>query len=142
VLHASGSPNSTGHATASDRCLSFDQAEALGLDVDALREEFTAAVDVFPGQKPEVAEAWTHLQYELRRQLEASGLTDLGGGSMFSIFFFEPDGRIARALHRGLDHEQEKVFCEVVNRLAEDYRFPLRSHVRFSQCGTTHFKEN
>ena len=142
VLHASGSPNSTGHVSDSARCLSFDQAEALGLDVEKLRQEYPAAVEVFPEQKDEVAEAWTELQYELRHRLDASRLSGLGGSSMFSIFFFEADGRIARVIHRGLDPEQEKILCEVVASLTEEYRFPLRSDVRFSQCGTTHFKEN
>jgi hypothetical protein len=142
VLHASGSPNSTIDTADLGRCLSFDQAEARGLDVEELREEFTASVDVFPGQKPEVAEAWAELQHEIRDQLEASGVADLGGSSMFSIVFFEPDGRITRVIHRGLDPEQEKILCEVVDRLAEEYRFPLQSEMRFSQCGTTHFKEN
>jgi hypothetical protein len=111
------------------------------LDVEELREEFTASIEIFPGQEPEIAEAWTELQHEIRDQLEASGLTDLGGNAMFSIVFFEPDGRIARVIHRGLEPDQEKVLCDVVDRLAEEYRFPLQSEVRFSQCGTTHFKE-
>jgi hypothetical protein len=139
VLHASGSPNSKVDATDAGRCLTFDQAEALGMDVERLREDYTAAVEVFPGQKSEVADAWSDLQYELRRRLEASGAINLGGGSMFSIFFFEPDGHIARVIHRGLDPEQARVFCEVVESLAEEYRFPLKSNARFSQCGTTHF---
>jgi hypothetical protein len=142
VLHASGSPNSTIDTADPGRCLSFDQAEARGLDVEELRDEFAAAVDVFPGRKPEIAEMWTELQREIRDQLEASGVNRLGGHAMFSMFFFEPDGRIARVIYRGLDPEQEKVLCEVVDKLVEEYRFPLQSEVRFSQCGTTHFAEN
>lgn len=142
VLHSSGSPNSTIDTTDPNRCLSFDQAEAHGLDVEELREEFTASVDVFPGQKHEVADAWSELQHEIRDQLEASGVADLGGNSMFSIVFFEPDGRITRVIHRGLKPEQQKILCEVVGSMAEEYRFPLQSDVRFSQCGTTHFKQN
>jgi hypothetical protein len=141
VLHASGSPNSTGPMSEFARCLSFDQAESLGLSVEKLRQEYTAAVEVFPEQKNEVAEAWTELQYELRRQLEASGLTGLEGSSIFSIFFFKADGRIARVIFRGLDAEQGRVLCKVVSNLAEEYRFPLQSDVRFSQCGSTHFAE-
>jgi hypothetical protein len=141
VLHASGSPNSTVDTTDPGRCLSFTEAEARGLDVEELREEFTASIEIFPGQEPEIAEAWTELQHELRDQLEESGLTDLGGSSMFNIVFFESDGRIARVIHRGLDPDQEKVLCEIVDRMAEEYRFPLQSEVRFSQCGTTHFGE-
>ena len=142
VLHSSGSPNATGHVRNSVRCLSFNQAEGLGMDVEQLREEYIPAVEVFPRQKDDVAEAWTELQYELRHQLEASGVSELGGSSMFSIFFFEADGRIARVIHRGLGPQQEKALCKVVDRLIEDYRFPLRSETRFSQCGTTHFKDN
>jgi hypothetical protein len=141
VLHASGTPNSTIDNAEAGRCLSFAQAEALGIDVEELREEYTAAVEVFPGLKTEIAEVWTELQYEIRHQLEASGVGRLGGNAVFSIFFFEPDGRIARVIYRGLDPEQEQVLCEVVDRLAEDYRFPLQSEVRFSQCGTTQFAE-
>jgi hypothetical protein len=141
VLHASGTPNSKIDTTNPGRCLSFAQAKAHGLDVEELREEFTASVDVFPGQKPEIAEAWIELQHEIRDQLQTSGVDGLSGSAMFSIFFFEPDGHIARVIHRGLDPEQEKVLCEVVDKLAEEYRFPLQSEVRFSQCGTTHFAE-
>ena len=141
VLHASGTPNSTIGTTDPGQCLSFDQAEALGIDVEELRMEFNAAVEVFPGQKAEIAEVWTELQYEIRDQLEASGVEGLGGTAMFSIFFFEPDGHIARVIHRGLDPEQERAFCEVVETLAEEFRFPLQSELRFSQCGTTHFAE-
>ena len=142
VLHASGTPNSTIDTADPGRCLSFAQAEARGFDVEELREEFTASVEVFSGRETEIAEAWTELQREFRDRLEASGLTDLRGNSMFSIVFFEPDGRIVRIIHRGLDPEQEKILCEVVDRVAEEYRFPLQSDARFSQCGTTHFKEN
>lgn len=142
LLHASGTPNPTIDGIDRSLCLSFNQAAQRGLEVTALRDEFTAAVDVFPGQRPEVAEAWTELQYRLRDQLEVSDLTDLGGSSMFSIFFFEADGRIARVIYRGLDPEQEKVLCGAVRRLAEEYRFPLQSAVRFSQCGTTHFADS
>ena len=142
VLHASGTPNSRIDTADPGRCLSFAQAEARGIDVEELRQEFTASVDVFAGREPEIAAAWTELQHEFRVRLEGSGLSDLGGISMFSIVFFEPDGRIVRVIHRGLDPEQEKVLCEVVDRLAEEYRFPLQSKLRFSQCGTTHFAEN
>jgi hypothetical protein len=141
VLHASGTPNSKIDTSDPGRCLSFAQAEARGIDVEELREEFTASVDVFAGRKPEIAEAWTELQYEIRDQLEASGLDGLDGNAMFSIFFFEPDGHITRVIYRGLDRDQEKVLCEIVDKLAEEYRFPLQSEVRFSQCGTTHFAE-
>ena len=141
VLHASGTPNSTVDTTDLGLCLSFAQVEARGLDVEALRGEYIASVEVFPEQKPEIAEAWTDLQREIRDRLEASGVEGLGGAEMFSIVFFEPDGRIGRIIHRGLDHEHERLLCEVVESLAEDYRFPLRSDVRFRQCGTTHFKE-
>jgi hypothetical protein len=142
VLHASGTPNSTVATDDPGRCLSFTQAEALGIDVEELRGEYPAAVEVFPGLKTEIAAVWTELQLEIRHQLEASGVDGLGGNAVFSIFFFEPDGRIARVIHRGLDPEQEKILCEVVDRVAEEYRFPLQSDARFSQCGTTHFKEN
>jgi hypothetical protein len=141
VLHGSGTPNSTIDSTDPGLCLSFVQAEARGLDVEEMREEFMASVDVFPGKKPEIADAWTELQHEIRNQLEASGVDGLGGNAMFSIVFFEPDGRIVRVIHRGLDPEQERILCEVVERLAEDYRFPLHSEVPFSQCGTTRFAE-
>ena len=113
VLHASGTPNSSIDTTDPGRCLSFAEAEARGLDVEELREEFTASVEVFPGQEPEIAEAWTELQHEIRDQLEASGVDGLGGSAMFSIFFFEPDGRITRVIHRGLKPDQQKVLCAV-----------------------------
>jgi len=98
VIHVSGIPNPTAVVTDECRCLSFAEAEARGLNISALREEYTVAVEAFPDQKPELAEAWTKL-------------------------------------------DEEPVFCEVVEKLSEDYRFPLESSSRFSQCGTTHFKE-
>jgi hypothetical protein len=141
VLHASGTPNPTIATTAQARCLSFAEAEARGLNIAALREEYTAAVEAFPDQKPELAEAWTKLQYTLRDRLQEASLTDLGGRSIFSVVLFEPDSRIAWVFLRGLEPDEEPVFCEVVEQLADEYRFPLQSGVRFSQCGTTHFGE-
>jgi hypothetical protein len=141
VLHASGSPNSTVDSADPGRCLSFAQAKARGIDVEQLREDFTASIDVFPGHQPEIAEAWTELQHEIRDQLEASTVDGLGGNAMFSIFFFEPDGRIVRVIHRGLEPGQAEALCKIVDSLTEQYRFPLQSEVRFSQCGTTHFAE-
>ena len=141
VLHASGTPNSTIDTADPGRCLSFAQAEARGIDVEELRGEFAASVEVFPGQKPEIAEGWAELQDMIRDRLEASGAEGLGGSAMFIIVFFEPDGRIARVIHRGLDHEQEMLLCEVIEKLAEEYHFPLQSELRFRQCGTTHFSE-
>ena len=142
LLHASGTPNSTIGGTAQDRCLSFEQAEARGLDVTALREEFMTSVDAFPDRKTELAASWSDLQYALRDRAGEAGVSDLGGSSVFSVVLFEPDGRIALFVHRGLGPDQEPAFCEAVEQLAEEYRFPLESETRFSQCGTTHFKEN
>jgi hypothetical protein len=142
VLHASGTPNPTIATNGQTRCLSVAEAEARGLDITALREEYMVAVEVFPDQKPELAEAWTKLQYTLRDLLQENGANDFGGRSMFSIVLFEPDGRIAWVFYRGLEPEEEPFFCEVVKELSEDYRFPLRSDAPFSQCGTTHFKKN
>ncbi len=117
------------------------EAEARGLDITALREEYTVAVEAFPNQKAELAEAWTKLQYTLRDLLQENGPDEFGGRSMFSIVLFEPDGHIAWVFHRGLEPDEEPVFCEVLEELSEDYRFPLESETRFSQCGTTHFSE-
>ena len=142
VIHVSGIPNPTAVVTDECRCLSFAEAEARGLSISALREEYTVAVEAFPDQKPELAEAWTELQYTLRDLLQDNGPNDFSGRSMFSIMLFEPDGHIAWVFHRGLEPNEEPVFCEVVEKLSEDYRFPLESSTRFSQCGTTHFKEN
>ena len=142
VIHVSGIPNPAAVVTDECRCLSFAEAEARGLSISALRDEYTVAVEAFPDQKPELAEAWSELQYTLRDRLQENGSGDLGGRSLFSIVLFEPDGRIAWIFHRGLEPDEEPVFCEVVEKLSEDYRFPLESATRFSQCGTTHFKEN
>jgi hypothetical protein len=142
VLHASGTPNPTIATTDQTRCLSFSDAEARGLDITALREDYTVAVEAFPDHKPELAEGWSELQYTLRDRLQETGENDFGGRSMFSIVLFEPDGRIAWVFNRGLEPDEERLFCEVVEKLSEEYRFPLESSTRFSQCGTTHFKEN
>ena len=123
-----------------NRCLSFAEAEARGLNITAIREGYMATVEAFPDQKPELAEAWTDLQYTLRDRLQEASLTDLGGRSMFSVVLFEPDGRIARVFYRDLEPDEEPVFCRVVEELAKDYRFPFESNAGFSQCGTTHFK--
>ena len=139
VLHTSGTLNPTIATTKQTQCLSIAEAEARGLDITALREDCTTAVEAFPDQKPELAEAWTKLQYTLRDRLQENGAMDLGGRSMFSIVFFEPDGRIAWVFHRGLEPDEAAVFCESVKQLSEEYRFPLESSTRFSQCGTTHF---
>ena len=141
VLHASGTPNPTIAANGQTRCLSIAEAEARGLDITVLREEYTVAVEAFADQKPELAEAWTQLQYTLRDLLQENGANDFGGRSMFSIVLFEPDGRIAWVFHRGLEPDEEPVFCELVKQMSEEYRFPLTSSTRFSQCGTTHFRE-
>jgi hypothetical protein len=112
------------------------------LGIAELREEYTVAVEAFPDEKQALAEAWTELQYTLRDLLQEHGAKDFGGRSMFSIVLFEPDGRIAWVFYRGLEPDEEMVFCEVVQRISEDYRFPLHSDAPFSQCGTTHFKQN
>lgn len=141
VIHVSGTPNPTMATTDQTRCLSFAEAEARGLNISQLRDGYEAAVEAFPDHKSELAEAWTALQYTLRDRLQEASLTDLGGRSMFSVVLFEPDGRIAWVFLRGLEPDEEPIFCEVVEKLAEGYRFPLQSSARFSQCGTTHFKE-
>jgi len=140
VLHASGTPNPTVATTGQTQCLSFVEAEARGLSITTLREEYTVAVEAFPNEKAELAEAWSELQYTLRDHLRESGENDLGGRSMFSVVLFEPDGRIAWMFYRGLEPDEEPVFCEVVEKLSGEYRFPLQSSTRFSQCGTTLFK--
>ena len=142
MLHASGTPNPTIATNGQTRCLSIAEAETRGLDIAELREEYTVAVEAFPDEKQALAEAWTELQYTLRDLLQEHGAKDFGGRSMFSIVLFEPDGRIAWVFYRGLEPDEEMVFCEVVQRISEDYRFPLHSDAPFSQCGTTHFKQN
>jgi len=112
------------------------------MDITGLREDYTAAVEAFPDQKPELAEAWTKLQSTLCDLFLENGADDFGGRSMFSIMLFEPDGRIAWVFHRGLEPDEAAVFCKLVKQLSEDYRFPLESETRFSQCGTTYFKED
>ena len=139
AIHVSGAPTQPARAIGEARCLSFARADELGLDVAALRNEYRAAVTAFPGRKTELADAWKQLQYTLRDRLWEAGLTGLDGHSMFTVFFFEPDGQISQVVYRGLEPKEATVFCAVVNRLAEDYRFPLSSEARFSQCGTTHF---
>ena len=141
VLHASGTPNPTLGTSDRTRCLSFEKAEALGLDITALSEEYKVAVEAFPNQKSDLAGGWSELQYTLRDRFQENGSHDLGGRSMFSVVLFEPDGRIAWVFYRGLEPEEERAFCEVVATLSEEYRFPLESEMRFGQCGTTHFKE-
>jgi hypothetical protein len=139
VIHSSGSPNPTIVAASDRSCLSFAEAEELGLSIDELREEYIAAVMAFPDHKDELAAAWSELQYTLRDRLEEAGFPDLGGRSFFSVVLFEPDGSIARVIHRGLEPDDEPAFCRVVEQMMLDYRFPLHSEHRFSQCGTTHF---
>lgn len=141
VLHASGTPNQTAGSADRCQCVSFAQAEELGWDITAMREQYTVAVEAFPEDRDELAKAWSELQFTLRDRLEATG-DDFIGCSMFCVVFFEADGRIARFVHRGLEPEQEAVLCNVVKELAEEYRFPLQSDARFSQCGTTHFSRN
>ena len=141
VLHASGTPNPTLAATDQPRCLSFAQAEEQGLNIAELREDYTVAVEAFPDHKADLAEAWSDLQYKLRDRLQENASTDFSGRSMFSIMLFEADGRIAWVFYRGLESEDERVFCETVEKLSVGYRFPLESSTRFSQCGTTHFSE-
>jgi hypothetical protein len=142
VLHASGSPNPNLGTSDLARCLSFAEAETLGLNITKLREDYTVAVEVFPDAKADLAEAWSELQYTLRDRLQENEHGDLSGRSMFSVVLFEPDGRIAWVFYRGLEPDEERVFCEVVKALSEGYRFPLHADTRFSQCGTTYFKEN
>ena len=139
VIHVSGSPNPTIVSVDDRSCLSFADAEWRGLSIDDLRQEYTAAVMAFPDHKDELAAAWSELQYTLRDRLEDAGLGDLGGRSFFSVVLFEPDGSIARVFYRGLAADDEEVFCGVVEQLILEYRFPLHSEHRFSQCGTTHF---
>jgi len=141
VLHVSGSPNPMITSIDRCRCLSFAEAEARGLSVTELREEYVVAVETFRDQKPDLASAWSELQYTLRDRLQETSVSDLGGRSFFSVVLFEPDGRIAWVFYRGLDPEEGPVFCNVVEDLAEEYRFPLQSNSGFSQCGTTHFSE-
>ena len=90
----------------------------MGWDITAMREQYTAAVEAFPDDKEELATAWSELQFTLRDRLEATG-DDFMGSSMFSVVFFESDGRITRFVHRGLEPEQQAVLCDVVNELAE-----------------------
>ena len=141
VIHVSGSPNPAVETADQVRCLSFAEAEARGLKITEMREEFTVAVEVFPDAKAELAEAWSDLQYTLRDRLQEKGRREFGGRSMFTIVLFEPDGHMAWIFHRGLDEEEASMFCAVVEDLAREYRFPLHADARFSQCGTTHFKQ-
>ena len=141
VLHASGTPNQDQSANDGPWCLSFARAEEIGVSVAELRDEYAAAVTAFPDRKADLAEAWRELQYSLRDRLRNEGLTALEDHTIFTVFLFEPDGRIARVFYRGLAADEEPLFCSAVTRLADDYRFPLHSEARFSQCGTTHFKE-
>ncbi len=142
VIHVSGTPNPTIDPIGQIRCLSFAEAEELGLSIPDLRAEYTAAVEAVPGHRPELAAAWSELQYLLRDQLLETGLKDLGGRSLFTVMLFEPDGRIAWVFYRGLGPDEEPIFCEVVEKLTESYRFPIESTARFSQCGTTYFAKN
>jgi hypothetical protein len=141
VIHVSGTPNPTIDTIGKVQCLSLDEAEERGVSITDLRNEYAAAVVVVPGQRPELATAWSELQYRLRDRLLESGLNNLGGRSLFLVMLFEPDGRIAWVFFRGLEPDEEQIFCEVVGHLAEGYRFPVESAVRFSQCGTTYFGE-
>jgi hypothetical protein len=142
VIHVSATPTPPLDAGAQGRCLSFAEAGKRGLNIGELRQEYAAAVTTFPNQKTELAESWKELQYTLRDRIQESSVKDLSGQSVFSMALFEPDGRIAWVFHRGLEADEEALFCEVVEELAEEYRFPLTSSTRFSQCGTTHFKDN
>ena len=63
VIHVSGSPNPAFVSSDQVRCLSFAEAEARGLNITEMREEFTVAVEVFPDAKADLAEAWSELQY-------------------------------------------------------------------------------
>ena len=139
MLHVSGAPNPMLADADGCRCMSFAEAEARGLSISELRERYGVAVEAFPDRKDDLAKSWTDLQYTLRDRLQEASSEDLGGHSFFSVVIFDADGRIAWVFHRGLEQDEEHVFCKVVEDLAEDYRFPLRSDTGFSQCGTTHF---
>lgn len=141
VMHVSGTPTPPLDVSGQGGCLSFAEAEKRGLNIATLREEYMAAVTAFPNRKSELAEGWKALQYTLRDRFSEACTHDLSGHQIFSLVLFEPDGRISWVFHRGLEPEEEGVFCEVVEDLAEDYRFPLTASRRFSQCGTTHFKD-
>jgi hypothetical protein len=141
VIHLSATPTPPLDTSGHGGCVSFAEAEKRGLNIAALREQYAAAISAFPNQKTELAEGWKALQYTLRDRLRESSANDLSGHSVFSLVLFEPDGRIAWVFYRGLEEDEEVVFCEVVDDLAEEYRFPLAASSRFSQCGTTHFKE-
>ena len=141
VIHVSATPTPSLEAGGPGRCLSFAQAEKRDLNIGELREEYPAAVTAFPNQKAELAEGWKALQYTLRDRFQESCAKDLGGHKVFSLVLFEADGRITWVFHRGLAADEEGFFCEVVEELAEEYRFPLTASSPFSQCGTTHFKE-
>jgi hypothetical protein len=141
VIHGSATPTPPHDVGGQRRCLSFAEAEARGVDIARLREEYAAAVKAFPNQKSELADGWKELQYTLRDRFQESCSKDLSGHKVFSLVLFEADGRLTWVFHRGLEPDEEVVFCEVVADLAEEYRFPLTSSSRFSQCGTTHFRE-
>jgi hypothetical protein len=141
MIHVSGTPTPRLEIGGRGSCLSFAEAEKRGLDIAALREEYSAAIEAFPNQKADLADGWKRLQYALRDRFRENCSKDLSGHKVFSLVLFEPDGRISWVFHRGLEPDEEVAFCEVVEELAEDYRFPLTASSRFSQCGTTHFKE-
>jgi hypothetical protein len=142
MLFASGTPNPTGTVIDQSLCISFSEAEAVGIDITELREEYPAAVSAFPNRRDDVAAAWSQLQFTLRDQLSQYEKADFAGCSMFTVVLFKGDGTIARFFYQGLDEEHGSALCDVVERLARTYRFPLQSEDCFSQCGTTHFKEN
>jgi hypothetical protein len=141
MLLASGTPNPTGTVDDQSLCISFSDAEAVGIDITELRKAYPAAVSAFPNHRDDVAAAWSELQFTLRDQLSRYDKVDFAGCSMFTVVLFEADGTIARFFYRGLDAEHESLLCDVVENLARTYSFPLQSDESFSQCGTTHFKD-
>ncbi|MDX2435888.1 MAG: hypothetical protein QNL88_02450 [Acidobacteriota bacterium] len=145
ILIATGLPATEMDQQQTTHCLSVLDAEATGISVGDMREEYKAAYKVgdddcvFPESESEVAEAWTEFQELLYAEIRDEGLIDVTGRSVTSVVLFEPDGRIAYYFHSHLAETDGPSFCRAVLKIAVDYRFPLTSETTFSQCGTTHF---
>ena len=138
-------PAASSDGVVSSRCLSVEEAEASGINIATMREQYKAAYKVgdddciFPDSESEVAEAWTEFQELVFAEIREEGLIDVTGHSVTSVVLFEPDGRIAYYFHSHLAETDGPSFCKAVLKIAADYRFPLTSATTFSQCGTTHF---
>lgn len=134
--------------------MTFKQAEDVGIDITALREEYQPAFD-YNDETHEFAKgsivrsATSYSQYiltwqlfwrNLAAELRAEGIGSDTNISGSSIVFFDPEGRIDYFLYRLdsniLDAETQMRFEEVVKKFASHNSLGYCGSRKFSQCGS------